>query len=155
MNLAERTHPVIAIEPQANGGAITGDYISMKKTDHVTIEVMLAQGHATPPAFTIYQATAVAGTGAKAIANAVDIYTVLDAAATDLLVKQTSAVGYTPDAGLKNKIILFEIPVEKLDVNNGFDCLQLRAAASNALNIISATYWCSGERYHNTTKIAD
>lgn len=49
MNLSERSHPITAIANQANGGALAGDYISMKKVDHVTIAVMIAQGHTTPP----------------------------------------------------------------------------------------------------------
>ena len=155
MNLAERTHPVIAIAPSAGGSALAGDYISMKNVEHVTVAVTITQGNATPPALTLYQATAVAGTSAKVIAKDVSIYYVADAAASDVLVKQTSAVDFTPDAALKNKIVLFEVPVETLDMDNGFDCLQVRAGASNAANIISATYWCSGERYHGRSVITD
>ena len=155
MNLSERSHPIIGIPPQAMAGAIAGDYISMKKTEHVTIAVTLSQKHATPPVLSIFQAKDVSGTDAKALAKAVTIFLVADAAASDLMVKQTDDVDFTPDAALKDKLVLFEVPVENLDVNDGFDCIQVRAGASNALNIITAKYWCTGERYHNTTKIAD
>ena len=155
MNLAEKTHPVVAIAPAANGSAIAGDYISMKKTEHVTIAVQITQGNADTIELTLYQATAVAGTGAKVLAKDIEIYSALDVAASDVLVKRTDDVNYTTDAGVKNKMVLFEIPVEALDMDNDFDCLQVRAGASNAANIVSATYWCSGERYHNTSKIVD
>lgn len=155
MNLAENTHPVIAIAPVAGGTALAGDYISMKNVEHVTVAVTITQGNATPPALTLHQATAVAGTGAKALAKNVAVYYVSDAATSDLLVKQTDGVAFTPDAALKNKIVLFEVPVESLDMDGGFDCLQVRAGASNAANIVSAVYWCSGERYHGTSVITD
>lgn len=155
MNLAENTHPVLAIAPATNDIALAGDYISMKKTGHVSIEVVIAQGHATPPAITLYQATDVAGTGAKVLAKNVGIHFVTDAAASDVVVKQTDDVDFTPDAGLKNKIVVFEVPVEALDMDNGFDCLQVRAGASNLANLLSATYWCSEERYHGASKIVD
>jgi hypothetical protein len=155
MNLSEKTHPVLAIAPATNGSALAGDYISMKKTGHVTVEVVITQGHATPPAITLYQATAVAGTSAKVLAKDVEIKYVADAATSDLMVDQTADVDFTPDAELKNKIVLFEIPAEALDMDNDFTCIQVRAAASNAANIISATYWCSEERYHGKSKIVD
>lgn len=155
MNLSENTHPVLAIAPAANGGALAGDYISMKKTGHVTIAVIVAQGHATPPAITIHQATAVDGTGNKVIAKDLSIKLVNDSAASDLMVDQTADVDFTPDATLKNKIVLFEVPVEALDMDNDFTCIQVRAAASNALNFVSAIYWCSEERYHGKSKIVD
>ena len=36
-----------------------------------------------------------------------------------------------------------------------FDCLCLKAGASNAANIISATYIVTGERYHGSSVIVD
>lgn len=155
MRLSENTHPVVAIVPAANGGALAGDYISMATVEHVTVAVTIAQGHATPPALTLHQATAVDGSGNKVLEKDISIYLVEDAAASDLLVKQTDGVDFTPDAALKNKLVLFEVPVEALDMDNNFTCLQVRAAASNTANIINATYWCSGERYHGNSKIAD
>lgn len=155
MNLSEKTHPVLAIAPAANGSALAGDYINMKKANHVTVAVMVAQGHATPPALTLYQATAVAGTGAKVLAKDVAIKLVADASSSDVMVDQTEDVDFTPSADLANKIVLFEVPAEALDMDNDFTCLQVRAGASNAANIVSAVYWCSDERYHGKSKIVD
>ena len=155
MNLSEKTHPVLAIAPTANGSALAGDYISMSKAGHVTVAVTITQGHATPPALTLYQATAVAGTGAKVLAKDISIKFVADAAASDIMVDQADDVDFTPDAALKNKIVLFEVPAEALDMDNDFTCLQVRVGASNAANIVSAVYWCSEERYHGKSKIVD
>lgn len=154
MNLVENFQIVEAITPQA-GAAITGDYISLKNANHVTVLVHIAQGHADPVAITIEQATAVAGTGSKAIAKDVPIYLVADAATSDLFVAQTPGVGLSSGAALKHKIIAFEIDAEDLDVAGGFDCLTVKTAASNALNLTSALYVVSGLRYGNKSLIAD
>lgn len=146
MNLIEKAKIVEAITPQA-GAAITGDYVSLKNAGHVTVLVHIAQGHADPVAITIEQATAVAGTGSKPITNAVPIYLVADAATSDSWVAQTAAVAYTTSAALKHKLVAFEIDASSLDVAGGFDCITVKTAASNALNVTSALYVLSDLRY--------
>lgn len=153
-NLIENTQIVEAIAPQA-GAAITGDYISMKKANHVTVLVHINQANAAPVAITIEQATAVAGTGSKALANAVPIFLVADAATSDVWVRQTDDVAFTTSADTKHKIVAFEIDAEDLDVANGFDCITVKTAASNAANITSALYVVGGLRYGPKSVIAD
>lgn len=146
MNLIEKVKIVEAITPQA-GAAITGDYVSLKNAGHVTVLVNVAQGHADPVAITIEQATAVAGTSSKVITNAVPIYLVADAATSDAWVRQTDDVDYTTSATLKHKLVAFEIDAASLDLANGFDCITVKTAASNALNLTSAYYILSDLRY--------
>lgn len=155
MSLLGKSHPVTAIPPQAGANAIAGDYISMKKTDRITIQVAVRQGHATPPVLTLHQAKDVSGTGNKVLEKDINIAFVADAMVSDLVVSQPAGVDFTPDAALKDKMVLFDVPAEALDVNNGFTCIQVRAGASNEANIISATYWCTEERYHGASKIVD
>ena len=155
MNISENTHIVSAFGPQAGGSAIAGDYISLKNASHVTVLVHVTQGNASTVALTLEQATAVAGTGSKAITEAVPIYLVADADTSDVWVRQTDAVSYTTSAALKTKLVAFEVDVNTLDTNGGFDCLCVKAAASNAANILSAQYIVTGERYHNTSMIVD
>lgn len=154
MNLVENFQIVEAIAPQA-GAAITGDYISMQKANHVTVLVHIAQANAAPVAITIEQATAVAGTASKALATAVPIYLVADAATSDLWVAQTAAVAYTTTATLKHKLVAFEIDAEDLDVANGFDCITVKTAASDATNITQAAYICGKLRYGTASLITD
>lgn len=154
MNLVENVQIVEAITPQA-GAAITGDYISLKNANHVTVLVHIAQGHADPVAVTIEQATKVDGTGSKALAKDVPIFLVADAATSDLFVAQTPGVALGSGAALKHKIIAFEIDAEDLDVAGGFDCITVKTAASNALNLTSALYVVSGLRYGNKSLIVD
>ena len=155
MNISENTHIVSAFKPQAGGSAIVGDYINLKNASHVTVLVHVNQANAATIALTIEQATAVAGTGSKAITEAVPIYLVADAATSDVWVRQTDAVSYTTSAALKEKLVAFEVDVSTLDIAGGFDCLCVKAGASDAANIVSATYVMTGERYHGRSAIVD
>lgn len=155
MNIIENTHIVEALHPQVNTGALVGDYVSMKGVEHITVLVHLLQGHATPPAITLEQATAVAGTGTKALAVDVPIFLVADCAASDVWVRQTDGVAFTTSAALKHKLVAFEVPAEALDVAGGFDCLCVKIAASDAANVVSALYIASRQRYGNASIIVD
>lgn len=152
MNLVENFQIVEAIAPQV-GAAITGDYISLKNVNHVTVLVHITQDNAAPVAITLEQATAVAGTGSKAITKTVPVFLVADAATSDLFVAQTPAVGFTTDAAVKHKIVAFEVRAEDLD--EGYDCLTVKTAASNAANLTSAVYIAGGLRFGNKSLIAD
>lgn len=136
-SLAENVKIVEAITPQA-GAAITGDYISVKNAQKVWAVVHINQAAADVVAITIERSTAVAGTGHVAIANAVRIWANEDCAASDLLVEQTAAVGFTTSAAQKHKMIVFEI--DPADLGAGYDVVNVLTAASNAGNITSAFY---------------
>lgn len=146
MNISENVKIVAAIAPQA-GGAITGDYVSLKKAGHVTVLVDINQANAAPVAITIEQATAVAGTGSKALAVDVPIYLVVDAATSDEWVRQTDDVEFTTSAATKHKLVAFEINACDLDVAGGFDCVTVKTAASHADNVTQASYILSALRY--------
>lgn len=155
MNIVENAHIVSAFKPQAGGSAVDGDYICLKGATHVTVLAHVNQGNAATVALTLEQAKAVAGTGSKAITEAVPVYLVADASVSDVWVRQEDAVSFTTDETLKEKLVVFEVDVDTLDTNGGFDCLCLKAGASNAANIISATYIVTGERYHGSSVIVD
>lgn len=148
-NLPQVCKIVEAITPQA-GAAITGDYVSLKNAHKCWIVVHVNQANAATMAITIEQATAVAPSGSKAITVVVPIWSNLDCAASDTLVERTAAVSYTTDAGVKQKIIIFEIDPATLELSGGFDCITVITAASNAANITSAVYYL-WERYQQAT----
>lgn len=124
-----------------NGG-VTGDWVTLKNSTRVTIAVTLKQavGHAT--LITVQQATAVAGTSAKALSRDCLIWANEDVSATDTLVRQTDAKNYTVAATAKAKTVYFEIdPATCLDIANGFDCINvILADSSQATNFACATY---------------
>ena len=131
----------MAIAPATQAGGSTGKWLSMKNILKILIEVVVAQGAANTVAITIEQAINVNGDSNTAITEVVPIFSNLDTGTSDTLVKRTRAVNYTTDAGTNNKIVVFEIAADKLDVNT-YDCINVNLGASSGSNIASATYWC-------------
>ena len=139
--LPEQFKIVEAMPNATDAAGRTGDYVSLKNALCAWVEVAITQGNAATIALTIEQASAVAGTGSKAITNTVPIWANLDTAATDTLVRRTDAVSYTTDAAVKNKMVIFQIDPAQLDVANGFDCITVKTGASNVANLTGARYW--------------
>jgi hypothetical protein len=129
----------------------TGDWVSLKNYALCYVIVDVTQGVATTIAISINQATAVAGTASKVITNTVPIWSNLDTVASDTFVARTAAVNYTTDAGVKNKIVVFQIDPSSLDLANGFDCIAVVTGASSASNLTHATYMLVGPRYGGAT----
>ena len=141
IEIPEQLFPVLATPPITTSSAVVGDYISMKNAHTVYITVVFTNAAAFANVLTLTQATAVAGTSAKAIANVVPIWSNEDIATSDTLVKQTSAVNYTLTADIKNKIVIFKVDAEKLDGANSFDCITVAVdASSEATNFMAMTY---------------
>ena len=125
------------LAPAADAAGRSSSYLSLKNAVKAWVLAYIEQGNAATIALTLQQATAVAGTGSKAI-NAARIWTKLDEAFTDFT-QQPEAASFTTDAALKKKLVVFEIdPAKVLDVANDFDCLRVTTGASNAANITSA-----------------
>lgn len=141
-SIPEKCKPIQAINPKTTNGALTGAYISLKNAVKVWIILNFTQavGHAT--AITVEQASAIAGTGSKVISVVQPIWANEDTAASDELVRQTNAVGYTVAADVKNKTVVIQIDPATLDINNGFDCIVVKTAASaQVTNFVSASYF--------------
>lgn len=149
--LPEATKIVQALAPAADAAGRTGQYVSLKNAARCFVVVNITQGNAAPVPLTIEQATTVAGAGSKPITNVVPIWADLDTSVTDDLVRATNAVSYTTDAGVKNKVVVFQIDARSLDVANGFDCIVVKTGASNVANITSATYIMTDLRFAQAT----
>lgn len=112
----------------------TPKYISLKDADvaEVKITVINTTG-VTGSAITLNQATAVAGTGTKALAFTV-YYQCLDANANCVLTKQTAVSNTFTTLTTSSKVAVYRIPVRgaMLDSENSFDCLNCGTA--NAVN---------------------
>jgi len=143
-----------ALAPAADAAGRASLYISVKNYHKAYLVVHITQGNAATILLTINQATAIAGTGTKVLANAVPIWANLDTVAAEDLVKATDAVIYTTDAGVKNKIVVFEIDTAKLDVAGGFDCINCSTGASNAANITQAMWYLVPSRYNESTPLS-
>lgn len=136
--------PVMLLAPAADAAGRTSSYRSLKNALKAYVVVHVNQGNAATVLLSVLQASAVAGTGSKAIA-ATPIWSNLDTSVNDTLTSRTAAATYTTDAGVKDKIVVFEItPEQCMDVANGFDCIAVSTGASNAANITEAKLFILG-----------
>jgi hypothetical protein len=149
-HIPENAKLVSILKPAADAAGRTGAYVSLKGYSRAFLIFHVDQGNAATILITPNQATAVAGTGTKAI-NAVPIWANLDTAASDALARATDAANYTTDAGVKIKQVVFQIDADALDVANSFDCITLLTGASNAANITSAVAILTGARFQQVT----
>lgn len=157
INVAEEMQIVPAWNPVNIGTAANpGDWVSLKNYRHCTVMFVQGPGTAAEPAtITLSQATAVAGTGTKALL--VSAYWVKKAA-TDLTAVGTfTKVTQTPATtvilgvgaeGDKAHVVLIEINAEDLDSDGGFDCVQASVAdVGTGPTIAAMFYLLSGGRY--------
>lgn len=115
--------------------ARTGDYVSLKNAQGVAIIIFKGVGTAAQdPVFTLNQATAVAGTGAKACAVISTIYKkqgpLLSAVSGWTEVTQAAATTFTGDgtSAEEQAIYVIQVDSDELDVDNGFDCISVDCA---------------------------
>lgn len=132
---------------------VPGDtkYISMKGFRRCTIVIDVANGTATTgSAVTLKQATAVAGTGEKALAFT-RMLSNIDLAASQVLAETAVAANtFTTDAtSSKNLRYVIEVDSEQLDVAGAFDCMRVDGTgyASTAPRGWSVDYILWGARY--------
>lgn len=147
-----------------NSGANAGDWVSMKEYGRVAIVIFKAVGTAgDDPTIAVKQAQDVSGTNAKVLGFtevrkkqaatnllAVDQFTRSTVASPALNDTFTVASGTWTNSDLAEQaaIIVIDIKVEDLDVNGGFDCVQVSIAdiGTNA-QLGSALYFGHEPRY--------
>jgi len=138
-------------------GTNTGDWVSLKHYTGVLCVFHSAVGTATDdPDLTLEQATAVAGTGAKAL-NIVDIYTKSGATTNPNGVWTRTAdnddLGTFTDltSAEVEFIAAIDIQTDQLDLSAGFDCVRLTCSnvGGNA-QLGSALYFMYGPRIEGT-----
>jgi hypothetical protein len=141
-SLPQHNAVVEALNPATDAAGRTGKYVSFKNVVKGWLVCQVTQGNAATVALSLSQATAVAGTSAKATTAAVPIWSNLDTAASNAPpTARTAAASYTTDAGVKNKVVILEVdPAQVFDLANGFDCLAPVTGASNVANITSAVW---------------
>lgn len=128
--------PIIGALATTNGDC---DYVSMK--DYGKMTIVIAVDNATTVtggAVTLKQATAVAGTGEKALSFST-VWANTDTAAGDTLtetavVSDTFTTNTTND---KNLLYVIELDANDLDVANGFDCVRVDVLSmANAVGFV-------------------
>jgi hypothetical protein len=149
-SLVNQAKVVEGIAPAADAAGRSSRIVSLKNCAKAFVVVHITQGNAATIALTLMQAQDVAGTAAKVLTNAIPIYSDLDTATSDGLIRRTDGVNYTTDAAVKNKIVVFEVDPALMDVTNGFDCLYFTTGASNVANITQGFIIETGLRYEQT-----
>ena len=158
--LDETVNPVVA----AVGLLLTstlGDttYVSVKNYRRVQIIIVIADGTTvTGTAVTLKQATAVAGTGEKALAFTRMLANV-DYAASKVMV-ETAVVASTfttQSVNSKDSVYIIDVDTDTLDAAGGFDCLRVDATghAATASRGCVVLYNLYGARYSGASPLAD
>ena len=141
LSLTESLYPVSVLAPAADAGGRTGTWVNLAFSHKAYLVVFVNQGNAATILLSLLQATSAAGAGSKAagtLGNA-QIWATLDAAGAPVFVRQTDGVTFTTDAGVKVKIVVFQMdPTDVLDLANGFTYVTVSTGASNSGNITSA-----------------
>lgn len=138
LSIPEQAPRFLALAPATDAAGRTSSYFSVKTAAKAYFYVAVAQGNAATIAIDVLQASAVAGTGSKAIAGTCRIWSCADAATDPRTVRQADAASFTTSAALANKLVCIEIdPAVNLDIAGGFDCIAIRTGASNVANITS------------------
>ena len=132
--------------------ANNGDWISLKGYERCTAVLFKAAGTANDdPVFTLKQATDVAGAGSKDLLfTRLDFKAgVLNAVGTWTTVTQAPATSYTNTVHAEvAAIYVVDIYGDMLDVNGGFDCVQVSVPdVGAAAQLGAAFYILRGARY--------
>lgn len=147
--LWENAQVVNLLPAAADAAGRTSSYVSLKYGHKAYLVCGVNQGNAATVQFSPLQATDNLGSNSAALSNPAPIAAVLDtslATGTDQYTIEAAATSFTTDAGVKNKIVIFEIqPEEVMGVNNvvggnplPFNHIAIQTGASNASNITSA-----------------
>lgn len=152
--LAEHVN-IISFPPIGMEGAagLVAPYVSLKHYSRATLVLIKAAGNAAEdPTITFDQATAVAGTGTKALtvvnrAHKKESVADLETVAAWTEVTQAVAATFVGN-GDAEQVVLIDIRAEDLDVDNGFDCVRAVVADVGAVAQIGCMFWCLwGARY--------
>jgi hypothetical protein len=133
--------------------ANAGDWVSMKNYARCTIVIVAGAGTAPDDiVVTLQQATAVAGTGNKALNfSRIDVKQGADLATIGdfTTVTQTAGTSYTEGTSAETQNLwVIEVKAEDLDEANGFDCVQASIAdVGTAAKVGVALYILWGARY--------
>lgn len=126
----------------------TPKYVSLANYAHVTVIVGFKNATTvTGSAITLKQATAVAGTGEKALAFTTQWANADDATSSTLTETAVVSNTFTPsNTNSKSGYHIIEIESSKLDVANGFDCFRV-ATADGTAQTITVDYILGGPRF--------
>lgn len=118
--------------------AVTGDYVSLKNVLRAWVVIYYTQADGVAITWHVKKASAVAPTGAVVTDVLMPIWSNLDCATSDLLVRRTDAINYSSGTGAGTKMIIFEVDPGALGSLAGveYDCI----AGCSTTGIAAAQY---------------
>jgi hypothetical protein len=148
--LWENAQTISLLKPAADAAGRTSTYVSLKNAHKAFAVFYITQGNAATILLSVLQAQDAIGTNSKAVtAMPIAVNLDTDTVPADLMTIVAAAASYTTDAGVKTKIVMFEIdPIESMDLNSNtlnaagvpqpFNHIAVSTGASNAANITAA-----------------
>jgi len=137
----EEIRMVDAIAPTVLGSSLTGTYVSLKNVNKAYIMVHLCQASTDIITIYPYQATAIAGTGAKVFSLGLPCWLSNGCSSDETLTKQTTGVNFSFSSSTGDKIAIIEVQPGQMDLANSFDCINIRTSAGTTDSLISAVYY--------------
>lgn len=142
MHLLEKCEIVSGLAPINIGSNRSSDVVSLKNYGRCAVVFHKAAGSASEdPTITILQAKSVAPSNAKAL-NFTTVYTkqgTLSAVGTWTKVEQEAGNTYTNATASENEAVwVVDFKAEDLDLNNGYDCIQVTVADAGSVNQLAA-----------------
>jgi len=143
------SHNVIEVSNvpiDSTGAARTGDYYSLKDFQGVVFVIVQGAWAGGTPAVTLKQATAVAGTGAKAL-GFTEKYSKVGLTGTVNVLGAVTSDTFNLTA-TANRIEMIEVSAADLDRANGYHCVGLDVASPGAnADLLCVVALCYGPRY--------
>lgn len=148
-HLLDKIDLVSGIVPINLGSARSSDVMSLKNFHRVAIVFFKAAGSASEdPTLTVLQASSVAPSNAKAL-NFTEIWTkqgTLTSVGTWTKTTQAAGNTYTNTTASENEAIwVIDIQTDALDVDGGFDCIQVTIADAGSTNQLGALLFVGHE----------
>ena len=137
---------VLGLTPtEGAGAALCADYISVKNAQKVWCVIQYAQADANAITWKVERATSVTPTGNVALTNTVPIWSNLDCATSDLMVRRTDAITYASGAGPADKIIVFEI--DPANLGGSYDVIAVSSTTVIAADQYVSMFYLIEPRY--------
>lgn len=138
LHILEKLDLFDGIVPINLGSARSSDVISFKNFGRMAIVFYKAAGSASEdPTLTVLQATSITPSNAKAL-NFTEVWTkqgTLSSVATWTKTTQAAGNTYTNATASENQAIwVIDISADMLDVDNGYDCIQVTIADAGSVN---------------------
>ena len=148
-HILDKIDLVSGIVPINLGSARSSDVMSLKNFHRVAIVFFKAAGSASEdPTLTVLQASSVAPSNAKAL-NFTEIWTkqgTLTSVGTWTKTTQAAGNTYTNTSASENEAIwVIDIQTDALDVDCGFDCIQVTIADAGSTNQLGALLFVGHE----------